>query len=395
MGFFRQHVWAPRPSLSKSTAQLAPSDSDQSFTNFPVNQETKHPLRSISSGSLATVLAQSSKENIGSPLSTFSHPSGYISLDTYHHITNRSSVATLRQAALSVKTLVSHESTGTEDYSDSRRLGLRRKLSKVRSLADVRSALSVDSRNKSSRRSEVRVDRSSFHSSFFRSREEAHSSLHTSDVDVLQTLDSSSFAKRKMSSDSSMHVAFKKQAFRSVSPEVASIPVISSPIPCGKTAGLPNEATFSEKLDAKMQEQSSSRHSSSPILCFENDIQKSTQSSGGSPHFYYLLPDITEEIQSRRVSIDGNPSIAANPIISSTSNRQTGLNPRSITCPNTLVMFMNMKLRLVGMTLIACRYSSIRPPRLAISASARRQSVPDLPTNTVRRLVNSGRLLMQ
>lgn len=329
MGFFRQHVWSSRPALVTSTAQIAPSDSDQSFTNFPVNQETKHPLQSISSNSLASFLAQSNKDCIASPIPTLTYSGGNILTDTNHKITNRLSAATLRPSTPSVRTLTVPETTLNEDVSVLKKLGLRRKLSKVRSLADVRSAMSADSRNRSSRRSEANVDRSSFHSSFFRSQERVKSPSPMLDEHESQASTFTSFVKRKVSSDSSMRGSFKKQA-RSDPHEVASIPVISLPL----SSVPPNEAVPSVTPDAESKDQSPTRNRFLPAFSFESDLQRVTQSSGSSvQHFYYLLPDIIEEIESRRVSIDRNCSLAPSPVVSIINNHP-GPNQLNVTRPN-------------------------------------------------------------
>ncbi|KAJ9109273.1 hypothetical protein QFC21_000602 [Naganishia friedmannii] len=346
MGFFRQHVWSPRPALASSMTQLEPSDSDQSFTNFPVNQETKHPLRRISSNSLASsVLAHSNKENIiRLPVPTLTYSGGSTVLDLDHQSAKRLSVATLRQSAPSIRTLTVEESASTEDASDSRTLGLRRKLSKVRSLADMRfPRTTTDSRNSSSpRRPEVKADRSSFHPSIFRSPQEGGAKFPSPALDEQQLQASpppssssafSSFVKRKMSSDSSMRVAFKKQA-RSASPEVASISIISLPTLYDKSAAPPNDTVLSVTLEPESSDQSLTSHSTLPAFSFESDCQRSDQSSSGSAqHFYYLLPDIMEEMESRRDSIDRNFRLASDPIVSTASDHP-GSDQCSVTLPN-------------------------------------------------------------
>ncbi|KAJ9124251.1 hypothetical protein QFC22_001050 [Naganishia vaughanmartiniae] len=371
MEFFRQHVWSPRPVLTDSKAQLEPSDSDQSFTNFPVNQETKHPLRSISSNSLASILAQSlDKENFGprSPPGSLTAcfpafpTGGNVSTNTDPHKTNRWSVATFGQSDPSIRTSTTAEPTPNEDVLNSKRRGLQRKLSRVRSLAEMRSSLASDSRNSSSRRSEGKVDRSSFHLSLFRPQERERSPSPAVEMQEHQASTFASFVKRKMSSDSSMRISFKKQATMA-SEEDASVPLISSPVPFYSSADISKTAVSSATFDVEIKDQSPVIHSTLPAFSFESNFQRSHQCSNGIPqHFYYLLPDIIEEIESRRVSGDPNFSLALDPMTSTISCHQLDQlvsNQRSVSFSN-----------------------AISSPRGARSPSARRRSAIDRPSNT-------------
>jgi hypothetical protein len=231
MGFSLQEHWHHRTS---STA-LAASGSGNSFTNFAVNAETKHPRtapRSPVKRNVRSSLIKAEKVNFVPP-STASGHTGNPSLwstSSSQQMKNHHYMAIPEQQKDITQTSANQTISPAGPIDDGQRSrGLKRTLSKVRSLTEIQ--LPSYQRRGHTRMSEVNNDvRSS--SALAGSPATAFSapvsSEHSARQQGKRASGLSSFIKRKLSLDSMASSHFAGEAVSS--PCMTTTPVISSPL---------------------------------------------------------------------------------------------------------------------------------------------------------------------
>ncbi|KAJ9109904.1 hypothetical protein QFC19_001884 [Naganishia cerealis] len=223
-------------------------------------------------------------------------------------------VATPQQLTTLNETSFIGDSTLEGNYPQSKKLGLRRKLSKVKSLVDMRSALLAEHRKSSPRRSDVNVDESSFRANSPRSLKETRHPLTVMEEQETNESTFSSFIKRTMSSDSLMRKTSKKGA-RSLSPEVTLTPATLTSTAGNTICPIPDEAMDSSRKVENTVELAPSGTAPAEVHA-EEKTKRSAQSSGSFSHHIHTilpdkLPDITEETENKSVDMSRDHSMVS------------------------------------------------------------------------------------
>lgn len=243
MGFTLQKLWHGRA----GSAQVTASGSDNSFTSFPVNQDTKHPTfpqESPVESAASRAVAMLNKENVAPPSFAMDHrrePALSIApsssqLSTQYDIIHMDQEKNADLPRSSAR----FDSSPTEGFNPpKRRLG--RTLSKVKSMTDIQFAVQ-SSRERAPRMSEGNFSRLSYRSVDLGIVQPPLGASHQQNKQGSARL--SSFLRRKLSVDSLASLRFQRET--KMSPLGSGKQVVSSPISSASPWSLQDDATMGE-----------------------------------------------------------------------------------------------------------------------------------------------------
>lgn len=313
MGFSLQELWHRR---TESTS-LAASNSGNSFTNFPVNQETKHP-RSAPRSPVKPTIRSAPIQNEMMNYAPCSTAPGYSRTPSLWSTSSSQQMKNHHYIPISVAQRQKHNAGATSNQTmnhaepleiEQRARGLKRTLSKVKSLTEIHHFPVQGLRGHTSRVFEGDVDRSSYAvATLHAPAVEAPASCEAVNRQAKRESGLSSFIKRKLSADalwSPYHPVDQKG-----SPSVAAEPVISSPL-LAETPWFHQDSAFIQDAEFPYNQDKLS-NIGSPIQLFSPRNQ-----TDGSPlddpviiyHTSPKLPEIREERENVNASDRNNASL--------------------------------------------------------------------------------------